>query len=291
VAGRSRSAQASRSYSYCIEVNVNRTAKVDRARRNALKAAGLIVGAALATGLSGREAAAQSRPASIDSFLDRLRDLIRDLLHGQHHGGDGSSTTANGGNCFARGTQVRTREGYRPIETLAVGDEVALRSGAFAAIKAIVGHTLSGVAGVWEGNPHNRPVVIRRGALGENLPMADLCLTALHAVYVDGFLMKAGDLVNGTSIHFKQPYGTDSLDFFNIELESHGILDVHGAFFESLYRTGMERCAPQLEFDGGRSRLHSHLRSVASLVIDRRRPIDIIRDRLEERGLGLARAA
>jgi hypothetical protein len=155
----------------------------------------------------------------------------------------------------------------------------------------MVGHTLSNVAGKWDGNPHNLPVVIRRGALGENLPTADLCLTALHSVYVDGFLVKAGDLVNGTSIHLSQPCGRESLDFFNIELEHHGILDVHGAFFESLYRTGMERCAPQLEFNGGRSRLHSHLRSVASLAIDRRQPIDVIRDRFEERGLGFARAA
>ena len=46
-----------------------------------------------------------------------------------------------------------------------------------------------------------------------------------------------------------------------------------------------------LRFDGGRSKLRSHMRSVASLVIDRRQPIDIIRDKLEERGLGFARAA
>jgi hypothetical protein len=33
------------------------------------------------------------------------------------------------------------------------------------------------------------------------------------------------------------------------------------------------------------------LRSAASLVIDRRQPIDLIRDDLEERGLRIARAA
>jgi hypothetical protein len=33
------------------------------------------------------------------------------------------------------------------------------------------------------------------------------------------------------------------------------------------------------------------MRSVASIVIDRRQPIDIIRDKLEERGHGFARAA
>ena len=132
---------------------------------------------------------------------------------------------------------------------------------------------------------------MRRGALGENLPTADLCLTALHPVFVDGFLMPVGDLVNGTSITFEGPDGGDTLDFYNVELDSHDILDVQGAFCESLYKAEIERCAPLLRFTGGRSQLRSRLRSVASGVVDRRQPIDIIRDKLEERGLGFARAA
>ena len=104
--------------------------------------------------------------------------------------------------------------------------------------------------------------------------------------------MNVGDLVNGTSIIFEAADGRDTLDFFKIELDRHDILDVQGAFCESLYRAGAERCAPLVfGFDGGRSKLRSHMRSVASLVVDRRQPIDIIRDKLEERGLGFARAA
>ena len=103
--------------------------------------------------------------------------------------------------------------------------------------------------------------------------------------------MQAGDLVNGTSITFETSDDRDTLDFFNIELERNDILDAQGAFCESLYRPASERCAPLLGFDGGRSQLRSRLRSVASLVVDRRQPIDIIRDKLEERGLGFARAA
>jgi hypothetical protein len=216
----------------------------------------------------------------IKDILDDVKDILKEVKN-----------KGTGGNCFARGTLIRTRDGYRPIETLAAGDEVAVRSGGFAPTKAMVGHTLNSVAGKWDGNPHNLPVVIRRGALGENSPTADICATALHPVYVDGFLMTAGDLVNGTSISFKEADGQDSVDFFNIELDRHDILDVQGAFFESLYRAGTKRCAPLLSYDGGRSKLRSHLRSVASLVIDRRQPIDIIRDNLEERGLRFAQAA
>ena len=120
-----------------------------------------------------------------------------------------------------------------------------MRFGGFAPIKAMVSHTLNSVSGKWVGEAKsNLPVLIRRGALGENSPNADLCLTAVHAVYVDGFLMKVGDLVNGTSITFEAADGRDTLDFFNIELDRHDILDVQGASFESLYRAGTERCAP-----------------------------------------------
>ena len=253
---------------------MSRTAKIDRARRNALKAASL-VGAFLATSaLHGQATAAPGGNGN-----------------GNNGNGNGNGGNNQGGNCFARGTQIRTREGYRAIETLAVGDEVAVRFGGFAPIKAMVSHTLNSVAGKWVGES-NLPVLVRRGALGENSPNADLCLTALHPVFVEGFLMPVGDLVNGTSIILEGVNGRDTLDFFNIELDRNDILDVQGESCESLYRAGTERCAPLvLGFDGRRSRLQSHMRSVASLVIDRRQPIDIIRDKLEERAVGFARAA
>ena len=52
-----------------------------------------------------------------------------------------------------------------------------------------------------------------------------------------------------------------------------------------------EPCAPMLSFYGGRDELRSRLRSAASIIVDRRQMLDIIRDSLEERGLELARAA
>lgn len=264
-----------------MEGELSRNRKIDRARRNTLKAASLVLGAVLATGA--------------------LRKLALAAPGGNGNGGNGNGGNGNGhdrdnggnnqsGNCFARGTKIRTRVGYRPIETLTAGDEVAVRFGQFAPIKAMVSFTLNSVSGGWVGES-NPPVLIRRGALGENSPNADFCLTALHAVFVDGFLMPVGDLVNGTSITFEAADSWDTLDFFNIELERHDVLDVQGAFCESLHRAATERCAPLLRFTGGRSKLRSHMRSVSSLVIDRRQPIDIIRDKLEERGLGLAWAA
>jgi len=66
---------------------------------------------------------------------------------------------------------------------------------------------------------------------------------------------------------------------------------VQGAACESLRRPGVEPCLPLLSFNGHRSELRSRLRSALSVVVDRRQPLDIIRDTIEERGLELARAA
>jgi hypothetical protein len=274
-----------------VEVAMTSASKIDRTRRNALKAGSIVFGALFVAVAPFKQASAESQPVR-----DIIRDLLDELLPGRNPGPSGNPRPgrdprpSSGGNCFARGAQIRTPDGERPIESLAAGDEVAVRSGGFAPIKAMVSHTVNSESGKWVGKS-NLPVLVRRGALGENSPNADLCLTAWHSVYVDGFLIPVGDLVNGTSIIFEAADGRDTLDFFQVELDSHDMLDAQGAFCETLYRAGTERYAPLLRLCGGRSKLRSHMRSVASLVIDRRQPIDVIRDQLEERGLGLARAA
>ncbi|HLG44772.1 MAG TPA: Hint domain-containing protein [Reyranella sp.] len=248
---------------------------MSRSRRSLLKAAAITMGALAATSAAPRQAAAQWWC----------------FWCGGESGGGG--TTGGGGTptCFLRGTRIRTIDGYRPIEELAVGDRVAARFAGTAPIKFIESFTLarSGPRREWLG--HCRPVTVRQGALGEGMPGRDLCLTAAHAVYVGGFLMPIGQLVNGTSIVLERADGHDTLDFFHIELERHDVLDAEGAPCESRIAPFAETCAPMLSFGGGRGELRSRLRSAAALVVDRRHPIDLIRDGLEERGLALARAA
>ncbi len=64
-------------------------------------------------------------------------------------------------------------------------------------------------------------------------------------------------------------------------------------FFEYVRRYGQpvadERpCAPLLAFNGSRSEVASRIRSAISPWFDIRRPLDVIRDRIEERGLAMA---
>lgn len=244
--------------------------KTVRARRNALKSMGMMMGAIVATGLTNRQAAAQSGN------------------NGNGNGGCGVGQQTNGC-CFLRGTQIQARDGYRPIESLQAGDEIAVRFAGFAPIRAIESFTLGRVDGAWTGP--SRPVRVKRGALGDNAPATDLCLTASHAVFVDGLLVPVGNLVNGTSIVFEAAVGHETLDFFHIALAHHDVLDAQGAACETLLAQGALPCAPIAEFNGGRSELRSRLRSTVSLIVDRRQPLDVIRDNIEARGITLARAA
>ncbi|WP_421997700.1 Hint domain-containing protein [Reyranella sp.] len=247
-------------------------AQVNRTRRNLTKSAALVVGAL--AGLS-----ATGGPASARHW----------------HGGGGGSW-----NCFLRGTRIRTERGYRKIETLAVGDRVVTRFGGVSAIKAIGRHAIrrDAVDGRWPAEA--RPVRIRPSALDEGVPARDLYLTPTHALFLDEVLVPVGDLVNGESIVVEDVSDRGRLDYFNIELDGHDVIDAEGAACETLrgpaatgtggVRGGASKtpCAPVLSFDGGRNELKSRLRSAAAVVVDRRRPLDVIRDRLEERGLALA---
>jgi len=257
----------------------------DRTRRSLIKAAALIAGV-----VAGGSARAQEGYYVEDPTNPGPGPTDKPPWAG----GPGCNPNGNcPGNrpCFLRGTLILTDTGYRPVDTLGEGDRVSARFASFASIERIESFTLerSGPRREWLG--HSRPVTVRRGALGEDSPHRDLCLTASHAVFVDGFLMPVGQLVNGTSIVLEPAEGRDTLDFFHIALERHDLLDAEGAPCESLLDPLGESCVPMLSFGGGHGELRSRLRSAVAAVIDRRHSIDLIRDAIEERGLALVRAA
>jgi hypothetical protein len=222
-------------------------------RRHLLKAVGIAVGA-LSTSLPGR-ASAQSQ----------------DDGHGW-----------GWGHCFLRGTLIRGVNGYRPIETLAVGDLLPTQFSGIAAIRKAIRYTVCrDDAGSW---PEDcRLVCISAGALGDNIPTRDLFVTNAHAVFLDGVLVPVGNLVNGKTISFDERTGLDALEYFHVAFDSHDVIDAEGALCESHRDAAMQACAPELAFTGGRSQLSSHLRSAIAPLIDRRRPLDRIRDGLEAR--------
>lgn len=131
--------------------------------------------------------------------------------------------------CFLTGTRILTDTGYKRVEDLQIGDRAQTTNGKLAEIKWIGYQTIE---------PDNiknplrgYPVLVKAGALGNNLPCRDLYLSPDHALLVDGLLINAGALVNDVSIVKTEP--NDAFVYHSIELEHHNLLVVEGTLAES----------------------------------------------------------
>jgi hypothetical protein len=139
--------------------------------------------------------------------------------------------------CYAAGTHILTATGERMVESLMQGDIVlTLADGALVAqpVKWIGRRRIDLTA-----HPHPEtvaPIRIRRDAFADNMPHSDLLLSPDHAVFVDGKLIAAHQLVNGSTIH--QENGSAAVEYFHVELDAHAILLAEGLPAESYLNTG-----------------------------------------------------
>ncbi len=139
--------------------------------------------------------------------------------------------------CYARGTMIRTPDGEMPVERLRPGRQV---------MTLVDGEPVAGQVR-WLGHrridltSHHRPetvapIRIQRGAFADALPRRDLLVSPDHAIFVDGKLICARQLVNGTTIC--QETGWTAVDYYHVELDRHAILLAEGLPAESYIDTG-----------------------------------------------------
>ncbi len=142
-----------------------------------------------------------------------------------------STVTFNITLCFARGTRIATPWGETLVEGLKIGDVLRTPDGREVDIKWIGTRTMVPMF-----NPADRlePVVIRKGALGENVPHSDLVVTADHGMIIDGMVINASALVNGRDIHFLEYRALGrAIEYFHIETENHDAILANGAASET----------------------------------------------------------
>ena len=131
--------------------------------------------------------------------------------------------------CYCRGTLILTDKGEVAVEDLAIGDRVMTLSGAARPVRWIGQRAYDGrfVAG----NRAILPIRVTAGALADGVPARDLLVSPGHALYIDGMLVQAEQLVNGATI--TQETGVGWLEYFHIELDTHDIIIADGAPAES----------------------------------------------------------
>jgi hypothetical protein len=130
--------------------------------------------------------------------------------------------------CFARGTLIGTPLGEVPVENLIVGQLVKTWGGK---ARPIVWVGTGKVLATRGRRNAATPVIVRKGALADNVPHADLKVTKAHAFLIGDVLIPAEFLVNHRTIEWDDR--AQEVTLYHIELQSHDILVAHGAPAES----------------------------------------------------------
>ena len=136
--------------------------------------------------------------------------------------------------CVAAGTRIATGDGEAAVETLRPGDLVRTPAGALRPVRWIGQRAIDAAR-----HPTPRevqPVRIRAGALADRVPKRDLRVSPEHALLLEGGLVPARLLLNGTSI--VQETACRFVTWYHLELESHDVLLAEGAAVESYLDTG-----------------------------------------------------
>ena len=138
-------------------------------------------------------------------------------------------TAADNAPCYCPGTLIATDKGEVAVEHLKIGDRVLTMAGQAKPIKWIGRRSYSGRFVL--GRQDIFPVCLKAGCLDDNLPKRDLWISPHHAMYLEGILIEAKDLINGVSI--VQAESVETVEYFHIELESHDVIIAEGSLSES----------------------------------------------------------
>jgi len=133
--------------------------------------------------------------------------------------------------CFLKGTLVRTPDGEVAIESLQPGDQVLGLSGTrhvkwvgWRKYRVALLRSDNERAATW-------PIRIRQHAFGHNLPGSDLWVSPWHHLLLDGVLVRAKCLVNGSTIVQEARMGW--IEYYHVELDQFDVVLTHGVYSES----------------------------------------------------------
>lgn len=130
--------------------------------------------------------------------------------------------------CYLEGTMIATPEGTKAVEDLRAGDVVLTTEGTTTV------HWLGEQpVETATANPARvNPIRIRAGALADGVPARDLLVSPDHAVGIDGYLVNASALVNGTTVT-REARMPAQFTYYHVETGAHELLLAEGCPAES----------------------------------------------------------
>ena len=191
--------------------------------------------------------------------------------------------------CFLAGTRIATEGGPRPVETLARGNLVLTADGRVAPVRWVGVQT---VVSVFADRLRTFPIRVCAGALSEGLPIRNLLVSPDHALMLDGVLVQAGALVNGTTI-VRETAMPERFTYYHLELDDHALILAEGVAAETFVdNVARRRFDNYAEFEA----LHGEPAAMvaemdAPRVKSARQLPQALRDRLTARATALAATA
>lgn len=187
--------------------------------------------------------------------------------------------------CFFAGTRIATPKGQVAIELLKPGELVLTADGRTLPVSWLGVQTVSTV---FADKMRVLPIRIKAGALADNVPARDLLVSPDHAMFVDGVLVHAGALVNGTSI-VRETKVPQIFPYYHVELDEHALIVAEGAaaesFIDNTDRLGFDNWAEHdAAYPDGKAIKEMHYPRAKS---HRQVPV-AVRVRLADRGLRIA---
>lgn len=200
---------------------------------------------------------AAATPTTLLMFMDELPPVDTDLWVVRRTVDLAESKTGSGASggviCFTPGTRILTANGQVPVEALRQGDRVLTKDDGAQQILWIGSRKMTGAR--LYAMPHLRPIRIRAGALGIDIPDGDLIVSPQHRMLVRGraaqalfnapeVLMAAADMINDRSISVD--HALREVTYIHLLLERHQIVWANGVETESFHpaNTSMETLEP-----------------------------------------------
>jgi hypothetical protein len=122
--------------------------------------------------------------------------------------------------CFVPGTLVRTPFDEVAVETLNRGNPIMTADGRTVTVDWLGVQTVSLK---FADKLRVLPIRIKTNALAENVPSRDLLLSPDHVILIDGALIQAGALVNGTSI-VRETNVPTTFTYYHVEVQDHSLI-------------------------------------------------------------------
>ncbi|MGB0505549.1 MAG: Hint domain-containing protein [Pikeienuella sp.] len=188
-----------------------------------------------------------------NTFLDDASTFIGNARDVAITVEDGTLVAIAGGNgedgisvftvpCFTPGAMIRTLFGLTPVEEIIAGDLIATRDNGYQPVRYVARRKLK--QDDLAKAPHLKPIIIRKGSLGEGRPNQDLMVSPQHRMLICGFqarvmfeseetLAPALALVNDKSIRVAK--GKKQVEYIHLVFDQHEIVWADGAVTESFY--------------------------------------------------------